>query len=235
MEPSVVMSFSMLVNITFTISEESLPSNLTEVDFELDEKIVHSSDNISETKEEDVLDDFKEVFNSIGLRIVYFSFWIIFMMLSNGFFIITILFEKYGEDEMKRSIDNQLWSQIAMAMILYNCVCLTIFLARFSYGPLYFAIAAFETFIANCWMSWGLLVLAELSVVKALSIYKFSWVVSINEIFAGRFLLRFNLGYILISQTGRFVSKIFMQSKFYSIIFFSFHFFQFQILFWRIF
>ena len=123
MEPSVVMSFSMLVNITFTISEESLPSNLTEVDFELDEKIVHSSDNISETKEDDVLDDFKEVFNSIGLRIVYFSFWIIFMTLSNGFFIITILFEKYGEDEMKRSIDNQLWSQVAMAMILYNCVC----------------------------------------------------------------------------------------------------------------
>ena len=235
MEPSVVMSLSVLINITLTISDKSLPSNLTEIDFELNEKIVHSSDNISETKEEDILDDFEGIFNSIGLRIIYCSFWIIFMTLSNGFFTITILFEKYGEDIMKRSIDNQLWSQVAMAMILYNCVCLTIFVARFNYGPLYFAIAAFETYIANCWMSWGLLVLAELSVVKALSIYKFSWVVSVNEIFAGRFLLRFNLGYILISQTGRVVSKIFMQSKFYSIIFFSFHFFQFQILFWRIF
>ena len=28
-------------------------------------------------------------------------------------------FEKYSED--------QLWSQVAMAMILYNCVCITIF------------------------------------------------------------------------------------------------------------
>ena len=183
--------------------------NLTEIDFELNEKIVHSSDNISETKEKDVLDDFEEIFNSIGLRIAYFSFWIIFMTLSNGFFITTILFEKYGEDIMKRSIDNQLWSQVAMAMLLYNCVCLTIFLVRFNYGPLYLAFAAFETFIANCWMSWGLLVLAELSVVKALSIYKFSWVVGINENFAGRFLLRFNLGYIFISQTGRLVSIFF--------------------------
>ena len=69
----------------------------------------------------------------------------------------------------------------------------------------------FETFIANCWMSWGLLVLAELSVVKALSIYKFSWVVNIDEVFAGRFLLRLNLGYILFSQTSRFVSKLFVQ------------------------
>ena len=214
MEPSVVMSLSTLINITLTISDESLPSNLTEIDFNQNEKIVHSSDNISETKEDDILDDFKEIFNSIGLRIVYFSFWIIFMTLSNGFFIITFLFEKYGEDIMKRSIDNQLWSQVALIMILYNCVCSTLFLTRFNHGPLYFGVAAFETYIANCWMSWGLLVLAELSVVKALSIYKFSWIVGINESFAGRFLLRFNLGYIFISQTGRFVSKFFMQSKF---------------------
>ena len=32
MEPSVVMSLSMLINITLTISDESLPSNLTEID-----------------------------------------------------------------------------------------------------------------------------------------------------------------------------------------------------------
>ena len=60
-EPSVVMSLSMLINITFTILDESLSSNLTEIDFELNEKIVHSSDNISETKEEDVLDDFEGI------------------------------------------------------------------------------------------------------------------------------------------------------------------------------
>ena len=68
MEPSVVMSLFMLINITLTISEESLPSNLTEIDFELNEKIVHSLHNISETKDEGVLDDFEGIFNSIGKK-----------------------------------------------------------------------------------------------------------------------------------------------------------------------
>ena len=211
METSVVMSLSLLINITLSISNESLPSNLTEIDFKLNEKIAFSSTNITDSKDYENIDDFKEIFNSIGLRLVYFSFWIIFMTLSNCFFMIGILYEKYGEDIMKRSIDNQLWSQLAMAMVLYNCVCITIFLVRFNYGPLPFAVASFESYIANCWMSWGLLILAELSVVKALSIYKFSWVVNIDEIFAGRFLLRLNLGYILVSQTSRFVSKFFVQ------------------------
>ena len=153
METSVVMSLSLLINITLTISNESLPSNLTEIDFKLDEKIALSSLNITETKDDENIDDFKEIFNSIGLRLIYFSFWIIFMTLSNCFFMIAILYEKYGEDIMKRSIDNQLWSQLAMAMVLYNCVCITIFLVRFNYGPLYFAVGAFESYSANCRMS----------------------------------------------------------------------------------
>ena len=51
------------------------------------------------------------------------------------------MFEKYGED--------QLWSQLAMSMLLYNCIGIAIFLVRFNYGPLYFAVGAFENYIAN--------------------------------------------------------------------------------------
>ena len=58
-------------------------------------------------------------------------------------------------------------------------------------------------------MSWELLLLAEISIVKALLINRFSLVMGIDENFAGRFLLRFNLGYLLISQTGRFVHIFF--------------------------
>ena len=58
--------------------------------------------------------------------------------------------------------------------------------------------------------------MAEISIVKALLINRFSLVMGIDENFAGRFLLRFNLGYILISQTGRFVHKYFMQFRFES-------------------
>ena len=76
---------------------------------------------------------------------------------------------------------------------------------RFILGPLYFCIATFETYIANVWMSWSLLLMAEISIIKALMSNKFSWVTGIDENFAGRFLLRFNVGYLLISQTGRFI------------------------------
>ena len=194
MELFVLQSSTIFINITLTICDEL---NLTEL---------NSSPNMSETKD-DQLDDFKEIFDPIGIRIIYVVFWIIFVTLTNAFCLLTVLYEKYGADIMKRSIDNRLWGQALLVhMILYNSVCSTIFLMRFIFGPLPFGVAAFESFIANCWISWGLLLLTEISVVKALLNYKLTWVLGINENFAGRFLLRFNLGYILISQTGRFVS-----------------------------
>jgi len=118
--------------------------------------------------------------------------------------------EKYGEDIMKCSINNQLVSQVGLAMILHNCVCSTIFSLRFIIGPLYFGVALFETFIINFYISWVYLALAEISVIKALWIYKFSWIAGIDENFAGRFLVKFNLGYSVVFQTARFVHKFFI-------------------------
>ena len=183
----------MFINITLSISDMT----------------IDSLPNISETKDGDILDDFKEIFNPIGLRIAYFSLWMIYMTLSNGFYALVYLYEKYGEDIMKRSINNQLWGQVGLSMILLNCVCSTIFLLRFIFGPLNFGVAVFETWIGNIYLSWTLLVLAEISVMNALLIHKFSWIVGIDEDFAGKFLLKFNLGYCLISQTARFVQKFF--------------------------
>ena len=181
----------MFINITLSISDGTIDSLL----------------NISETKVNDIVDDFNNIFNPIGVRIIYFSLWTIYVTLSNAFYALLILYEKYGEDIMKRSINNQLVSQVGLAMILHNCVCSTIFLMRFMSGPLHVGIAVFEVFIVNIYISWGFLILAEISVMKTLLIYKFSWIVGIDENFAGRFLLIVNLGYSLISQTARFVHK----------------------------
>ena len=181
----------MLINITLSISDETIDSSL----------------NISEIKDNDIVDDFKDIFNPLGIRIIYFLLWIIYLTLSNAFFVILIMYEKYGEDVMKRSINNRLWSQLGLPMILHNCVCSTIFLLRFMFGPLYFGVAVFESWFANIFWVWTLLVLAEISVIKALLVYKFSLIVGLDENFAGRLLLKFNLGYILISQTARFVHK----------------------------
>ena len=190
----------MFINITLSISDMT----------------IDSLPNISETKDGDILDDFKEIFNPIGIRITYFSLWMIYMTLGNGFYALVILYEKYGEDIMKRSINNQLWSQAGLTMILHICVCSTIFMLRFMFGPLHFGFAVFETYIKNVLNSWVYLVLAEISVMKALLIYKFSWIVGIDENFAGSFLLKFNLGYSVIFHTARFVHVIQALSKYFS-------------------
>ena len=199
----------MSINITFSIFDETMTLNLTEINFKINEKLIDSSPNIPETKNDNILDDFKDIFNPIGIRIIFISFWIIYVTLSNAFFALLINYEKYGEDIMKRSINNRLWSQVGMAMILHNCVCCTIFLLRFTFGPLYFVIAVLESWVVNIYISWVLLVLAEISVMKALLIHKFSWIVGIDENFAGKLLLKFNLGYSLISQSARFVHKFY--------------------------
>ena len=200
----------MIVNITLSFSDEAIPLNLTKINFNKNEKLTDFLSIISEKKNDNILDDFKEIFNPMAIIIVYFSLWIIYVTLSNAFYALLILYEKYGEDIMKRSINNQLWSQVAMGMILYNCVCGAIFSLRFICGPLNFAVAAFASCIANIWLSWGLLVLAEISVIKALLISKFSLIVGIDENFVGSFLLKFNLGFILISHTARFVLTFFI-------------------------
>ena len=200
--------------VTLSFSDEAIPLNLTEINFNKNEKLTDYLSIISEKKNDNIIDDFREIFNPMAIIIVYFSLWIIYVTLSNAFYALLILYEKYGEDIMKRSINNQLVSQLGLAMILHNCIFSTIFLLRFIFGPLYFGIVVFEVFIANMYVSWVLLVLTEISVVKALSICKFSWIVGIDENFAGRFLLTFSLGYCFVSQTARFVHK------FYSITFF---------------
>ena len=183
----------MLINITLSFFDETIDLSL----------------NMSETKDNDIVDDFKDIFNPLGIRIIYFLLWIFYLTLSNAFFALLILYENYGEDFMKRSINNRLWSQLGLLIILHNCVCSTIFLMRFMSGPLHVGIAVFEVFIVNIYISWGFLILAEISVMKTLLIYKFSWIVGIDENFAGRFLLIVNLGYSLISQTARFVHKFY--------------------------
>ena len=193
----------MFINITLSILDET----------------IESSPNISETNNADIIDDFEEIFNPLGIRIIYFLLWITYVTLSNAFFALMIMYEKYGEDIMKRSINNRLWSQLGLSMILYNCVCSTISLLRVNFGPPYFGVAVFETFILNSYISWGFLVLAEISVIKALLVHKFSWIVGVNEDFAGRFLLKFNLGYTLISQSARFVHKFYLDTVFLNLIF----------------
>ena len=110
----------MFINITLFITNEAILLNLTEIYFK------------AELKDDEKVDDFKDIYNPIGITILFFSFWTIYMTISNAFWLSMALYEKYGEDIMKRSINNHLISQLCLAMVLFNCVYSTIFLLRHS-------------------------------------------------------------------------------------------------------
>ena len=71
------------------------------------------------------------------------------------------------------------------------------------FGTLNFHLAAFESYMANFSLHWGLLLITEMSVIKALLIFKWYWIVGVDEQFAGTFLILLNLGYTFLSQTAR--------------------------------
>ena len=98
-------------------------------------------------------------------------------------------------------------TQICFAMILHNVISTTSFIWRIFFGPINPLLAVLESYFANLWSSLSFLLLTEMSVIKALLVFKWSWMVGVNEQFAGRFFISLNLGYILISQTARFVFK----------------------------
>ena len=130
----------------------------------------------------------------------------IYESFNNLMHIFMIMFEKYGGDPMKRSINNRLVTQMGCAMILHNLVSTSIFTWRVIFGPVYLPAAVFESFIVNIWLTWSFLLLTEMSVIKALMIFKWSYIVAIEETFTGTFLIVFNLGFAIISQTARFVN-----------------------------
>ena len=69
------------------------------------------------------LDPFSELFNNVLLKIcwVFLAFGI--LIFSNPYYFLVILYEKHGEDSMKRSLYNQLISQASYPIILHNLVC----------------------------------------------------------------------------------------------------------------
>ena len=106
-------------------------------------------------------------------------------------------------DPLKRSINNQLSTHLSFVMILHNIICSSLFTWRNIFGAIHPSLATFETYLANIWGNWCLLLLTEMSVIKAFLTFKWSWIVGVDEQFAGTFLIFLNLGYILISQTAR--------------------------------
>ena len=55
----------------------------------------------------------------------------------------------------------------------------------------------------NFVLTWGLLVVAQISVLKALTIWKFSKIAGMDDIFVGAFMLINNFLFVILSLIGR--------------------------------
>ena len=76
-------------------------------------------------------DDFGELFDNISIKITFVIFCFALLTFTNTFNILLSIFEKYGGDPLKRSLKNQLISQLGFSMIMNNTLCNPILTYRY--------------------------------------------------------------------------------------------------------
>ena len=69
------------------------------------------------------LDPFAELFDHVLLKICWILLGIAILIFSTPYYFLVILYERHGEDSMKRSLYNQLIGQASYPTILHNLVC----------------------------------------------------------------------------------------------------------------
>ena len=72
------------------------------------------------------------------------------------------------------------------------------------FGTLYLPIATFASLLNNICISWYLLTLTQMTLVKVLMIFKWSFMTGIDDNFVGEFLILVNVGFLSLSQLARY-------------------------------
>ena len=124
---------------------------------------------------------FKDIFESITLKIASIFVYLICATFFNAFSLLSVIFEKYANDSMKRSLNNQLTSHLMFGMFLNNNVTLPIFIWRVIFGPIHQYISIFVAFLRNFYVTWNLLLLTQMTVVKSLLLFK--WPLMSGKVF----------------------------------------------------
>ena len=96
-----------------------------------------------------ILDDFEEISNSFSLQICWVFTLLTDFFISNVLAMLFILYDKYGEDSMKRSLCNRLTSQIAYPLIINNILCQPAWAWRIYFGPISSITADLAVFIGK--------------------------------------------------------------------------------------
>ena len=148
-------------------------------------------------------DDFEVIFDSVWIKILGCVICLLMVTFNNACCILVCLFEKYGGDPMKRSLKNQIMVQIWYTGIVSNNICSPLITWRLIVGPLNPNIAAIQCLFANFYRSWMFLSWTETIIIKALQLYKFSYMNGVNEDFMARFFLVGNIGLLFLCHISR--------------------------------
>ena len=96
-----------------------------------------------------IADDFDEISNSPTLQICYFLKLLTDFFISNVLSVLFILYDKYGEDSMKRSLCNRLTSQFAYPVIISTFFSTPAWAWRIYFGPISSTAADVAVFIGR--------------------------------------------------------------------------------------
>ena len=96
-----------------------------------------------------VVDDFDEISKSFSLKICWVFTLLMDYFISNVLAMLFILYDKYGEDSMKRSLCNRLSSQIAYPVIISTFFSTPAWTWRIYFGPISTTAADVAVFIGR--------------------------------------------------------------------------------------
>ena len=147
------------------------------------------------TKIDLIDDDFSEEFDSRSLKTCIGLSTFTELFISIPLFYFLLLFEKYGEDAMKRSLYNYLSSQIAYPVIVLIIFNRPFEVWRVFVGPLNSIVADFHVFTQNSAIIWAILCQTEGILTRALFVTNYKHISSINDKFFSHFLFLVNSGF----------------------------------------
>ena len=184
-----------------TMRQERLSSQMYKMIKDLNENQSRVVDDISEifnntlTKIDLINDDFSEEFDSRSLKTCIGLTTFTELFISIPLFYFLILFDKYGEDAMKRSLYNYLSSQIAYPVIVLIIFNRPFEVWRAFVGPLNSIVADFHVFAQNSAIIWAILCQTEGFLTRALFVTNYKHISGINDKFFSNFLFLVNSGF----------------------------------------
>ena len=96
-----------------------------------------------------VKDDFEDFFDMTAIKICLTLTLLSEFFISNLLSLLFIMFDKYGEDSLKRSLFNQVIIQVSYSVIISSLISTPCWILRLAFGPLPSILANTTAFIGK--------------------------------------------------------------------------------------